>query len=356
MGDWCLIMTDFEALEQEFWQLDRGTPRLHAIRKAIAEADLKQDLDWQFNFRYDYIEESIFCGDRYFALITFPELLNLYENNQELHDDWAKSHNVLVCFRWIVEAVGEFPNISKQEVDSYFKIFKKMLLEQGKSLSIYYMKRSLFYMHVDKNIATADFYRFLREPLDDISDGEALYHDQQAMYYLYINKEEKALKSAKLIFEGKLKASSLPQSTYYDFMRFYLEHENYEQALYYAKLIISNLEVNGNAYYLDVIGSLMSLYSILDIQKGLKLFARNYNLYLQSRNPLLTMEFAIGAYHLFAKTKNFNPPENTPISSMTIQEIVEYFYQSANDLVNKFDSRNGTDDFAKKLYLFDKRS
>ncbi|MDE6005205.1 MAG: hypothetical protein K2G88_07450 [Oscillospiraceae bacterium] len=353
-------MADFLELEQEFWQLDTGTPRLNAMRKAIAEADLKQDLNWQFNFRYDYIEESIFCGDRYFALIVFPELLNLYENNQELHEDLTKSHNVLVCFRWIVEAVGEFPNISKQEVDSYFRLFKKMLLEQGKSLSIYYMKRSLFYMHVDKNIATADFYRFLKAPLDDISDGKALYYDQQAMYYLYINKEEKALKSAKLIFEGKLKASSLPQSTYHDFMRFYLERENYEQALHYAKLIISNSEVNGNEYYLHVIGSLMSLYSILDIQKGLKLFARNYNLYFQSRNPWLKMYFAIGAYHLFDKIANhkinFKSPENTPISSMSVQEIAEYFYQSANDLVNKFDSRNGTDDFAKMLYLFDKRS
>ena len=349
-------MANFEELEQEFWQLDTGTPRLNAMRKAVAEADLKQDLYWQFRFRYDYIEESVFCGDRYFALIVFPEMLNLYENNQELHDDSDASYNVLICFRWIVEAVDEFPNISKQEIDSYFRLFKKMLLEQGKSLSIYYMKRSSFYMDVDKTIATADFYRFLKEPLDDVSDGRALYYNQQVMYYLSIGKEEKALKSAKLIFEGKLKASPLPQSTYHKFMRYYLEHENYEQAVYYAKLIIP--KVNGNAYYLHMIGDIMSLYSVLDIQKGLALFSKNYNLYLQSRNPWLKMHFAIGAYHLFDKIANnkmnFKVPENTPISSMSIQEIAEYFYQTANDFVKQFDSRNGTNFYAKRLYLFNK--
>ena len=349
-------MTEFEALEQEFSNFDTGTPRLHAIRKAIAEADVKQNLYWRFRFRYDYIEESIFCGDRYFALITFPELLNLYENNQELHDDLARSYNVLICFRWIVEAVVEFPNISKQEVDSYFRLFKKMLLEHGKSLSIYYMKRSFFYIHVDKNIATADFYRFLREPLDEISDGKALYYNHQVMYYLSIGKEEKALKSAKLIFEGKLKSSSLPHSTYHKFMKFYLEHENYEKALYYAELIIP--KVNANAYYLHMIGDLMSVYSVCDTQKGLELFSKNYNLYLQSRNPWLKMHFAIGAYHLFHKMANykinFKVSENTPIANMSVQEIEIYFYQSANDFVIKFDSRNGTDFYAKKLYLFHK--
>ncbi|MDE6005204.1 MAG: hypothetical protein K2G88_07445, partial [Oscillospiraceae bacterium] len=287
-------MKNFEELEQEFWQIDRGTPRLQAIREAIIEADLQQDLDWCFWFRYDYIKESIFCGDRYFALITFPELLNLYQTHQELYNYSYVSHDVLICFRWIVEAVVEFPNISKQEIDSYFKLFKKMLLEQGKSLSIYYMKRSYFYLHVDKNIATADFYRFLREPLDDISEGKTFYYHHQVLYYLLMNKEEKALQSAKLIFEGKLQEDFLLEYTYHKFMKFYLEHENYEKALYYAELMIS--KVNGNAYYLHMIGDLMSVYSVCDIPKGLVVFTKNYNFYLQSKNPWLKMHFAIGAY------------------------------------------------------------
>ncbi|MBD5143609.1 MAG: hypothetical protein HDT22_08405 [Ruminococcus sp.] len=349
-------MANFKQLKEEFLKLDTGTPRLTAIRKAIAEADLKQDLDWQFLFRCYYIKESVFCGDEYFALITFPELLNLYENNQKLHHNLDIFRIVQICFIWFLGAVTAFPNISKQEIDNYFRLLKKMLLEQGKSLSVYYMLRSSFYMEVDKTIATADFYRFLKEPLDDFSDCIAF---QQVMYYLSIEKEEKALKSAKLIFEGKLTASPLPQATYHKFMRYYLEHENYEQALYYAKLMIP--KVNGDMYYWHMIGDVMSLYSVLDIQKGLELFSKNYHLYLQSRNPWLKVYFAIGAYHLFDKFDkianskiNFKAPENTPIFSMSIQEIAEYFYQSANDLVKKFDSRNGTDFYAKKLYLFHK--
>ncbi|MBR0483586.1 MAG: hypothetical protein IJJ69_02270 [Oscillospiraceae bacterium] len=353
-------MHELESMEHEFYLFDRGEPRLRRIREAITEADSRNLPEWQFRFRYDYLEESIFCGDRYYAMIIFPEMLSLYEKHESLHQNARTAHDMLICFKWIVEAAPEFPQISRKEIDSYFRLFKKMLIEQGKSLSIYYMKHCLFYMKVDEAIAAADFYRFLEEPLDDVSDGKALYYDQQVMYYLSIDEEEKALESAKLIFAGKLRSNALPQATYHDFIRYYLEREQYPHAVHYA--FLTERRVVCDPYYLDIIGTLLTLYSQTKIPDGVKLFSMHYELYLTSKNPLMKMLFAIGAYHLFRamdKEKHHVILEQLKVARDALvfqnspERIAEHFYQEADSAVQKFDTRNGTDYYARMLHLLD---
>ena len=342
-------MPNFSLTEEEFEQYDRGEARLNAIRQAITEADLANDLHWQFWFRYDYVEESIFCGDRYYALICFPELLKLYQEHGQLQENERIAHSFLIAFKWIVEAAPEFPQISKDEIDSYFREFKKELRKQGKSLSGYYMKRCLFYMHVDKDIAAMCFYRFLDEPLDDSSDGKALYYDQQAEYYLHVGEEEKALHAAKDIFDGKLISSCLPQATYHDFIAYYVKHRRFAEAAELSRRI--EHRVNGDPYYHDIIGTLLTLYAAHDPAHACTLFNRNYPDFQMSKNPWLRVLFAIGASHLFEalqekpefynKIQHFNGSEPAALGAK--------IRETAEDLARKFDARNGTDDFMQLL-------
>ena len=345
-------MPSFEQIESTFSTLDRGVPRLTAIRDAIHEADQQQDISWMFWFRYDYLEESIFCGDRYYAMIIFPEMLSIYDKYPTLQENGRIRRSMLIAFKWIVEAAPEFPQVSREEIDSYFRLFKRRLIEQGCSLSIYYMKRSLFYMHVDRGIAAACFYRFLDAPLDSISDGKALYHDQQVQFYLSVDDEEKALKAAEPIFSGKLTSNSLPHATYHDFIRYYLSRGNYDEASRYARM--TEHRVNGDPYYLDVIGTLLSLAAVTDPAHGAALFNRNYPVFAASKNPWLRMLFLIGAAHLtarFAKDGAF--PENFcwEQNAQTPAETAAWFAKEAEASVQKFDARNGTDDYQQMLRL-----
>lgn len=339
----------FSRMEEEFEQYDRGEARLNAIRDAMREADQEKDLQWQFWFRYDYLEESIFCGDRYYALIIFPELMQLFDANPVLQEDGRCSHSLLIAFKWIVEAAPEFPQISREQIDGYFREFKKRLRREGKSLSIYYMKRSLFYMHVDMDVASMCFYRFLEEPLDDISDGRALFHDQQVIYYLAVNEYEKAMQAAKPIFDGKLRSNSLPQATYLDFVKYYMLHDRIDDALRCAKLILPR--VNGDPYYHDAIGTLMTLYSVYDLPQAVSLFQRNYPDYLESKNPWLRVLFAIGASHLFDALEH-SPEHKAKLrlpQNADPTETAAQIRKTARELAEKFDARNGTNDFMNML-------
>ncbi|MCR4647107.1 MAG: hypothetical protein K5695_17160 [Oscillospiraceae bacterium] len=345
-------MPSFEQLERSFQELDRGVPRLTAMRDAIHEADQQQDMEWMFWFRYDYLEESIFCGDRYYAMIIFPELLSIYDKYPKLQENPRICRSMLVAFKWIVEAAPEFPQVSRAEIDSYFRLFKRRLIEQGCSLSIYYMKRSLFYMHVDRSIAAMCFYRFVDAPLDSISDGKALYYDQQVQFYLFEDDEVKALKAAEQIFSGKLKSNSLPQATYHDFIRYYLYKGNFDEASRYARM--TEHRVTGDPYYLDVVGTLMSLYSVTDPAQGAALFNKNYPVFAASKNPWLRMLFLIGAAHLTARfAKDGAIPESfcipPELSVSGAEELAAWFDREAADNARKFDDRNGTDDYTQML-------
>lgn len=343
-------MPSFEQIERSFSELDRGEARMAVMRNAIREADQQQALTWQFWFRYDYLEESIFSGDRYSALIVFPELLKLYDDHPVLMEDDGCAHSLLICFKWIVEAAPEFPQISREQIDGYFREFKKRLRQQGKSLSIYYMKRLLFYLHVDMSIASMCFYRFLDEELDDISDGRALYFDQQVQYYLAVDEEEKALKAAERIFNGELRSNSLPQATYHDFIRYYMAKGNLDEAMRYAKM--TEHRVNGDPYYHDIIGTLMTLYSESDLRSAAALFNRNYPDFAESKNPWLRVQFAIGAAHLFAHIGD--DPERLSLIRVPHREDVRQLgaelTQIAIEYAGAFDARNGTDDYMQ-MYL-----
>lgn len=344
------MMKSLQLLQQEFAGIESGVPRLNAIRQAFQEADQEQDLYMQFQLRFFYIKESIFCGDRYFAMIVFPQLLALYDEYEEIRNMPECDYNMLVAFKWIVEAAPEFPQISKSEIDGYFRLFKRRLIEHGCSLSIYHMKRCLFYLECDLNIAAADFYRFLDAPLDSISDGRALYYDQQVIYYTRTGNEEKALKAAEPIFSGKMTSNALPQATYHEFIRFYLDRGEYEKALDLASKTLHR--VDQDAYYLDIIGTLMTLYGITEPEKALRIFCRNYPVYMQSKNPKMHMKFAIGAYRMFhalpdgyALPDCFAVPKDSPVSAFgrNIAQIKTHFLTEAKDLAKRFDERNGTE-------------
>ena len=98
------------------------------------------------------------------------------------------------------------------------------------------------------------------------------------------------------------------------------------------------------------------------IPDGLRLFSIHYELYLTSKNPLLKMLFAIGAYHLFRAMdedkhhvilEQLRVARDAALFKNRPEVIAQHFYQAAEEAVKKFDSRNGTDEYAKMLHLLD---
>ena len=76
----------------------------------------------------------------------------------------------------------------------------------------------------------------------------------------------------------------------------------------------------------------------------------------------MKMLFSIGAYHLFSAMneekhhvilEQLRVARDASLFKNPPEVIAQHFYQAAEEAVKKFDSRNGTDEYAKMLHLLD---
>lgn len=101
----------------EYRKAAHGEAKISAMKAAVRQADLEKDIRNQLQIRLDIVEESVFYGDTMDALVTFPQLLAMEEENS----DFVDTYDVLWAFKWILTGATDFPQISLKEIDSYLK-------------------------------------------------------------------------------------------------------------------------------------------------------------------------------------------------------------------------------------------
>ena len=82
-----------------FETLSEGDEKLRYLKKCIVTADHEKNISEALELRYRYIEESIFNGDCFNALIMFPEYMTLFENNTDKHSYLS----FMKAFKWFIE-------------------------------------------------------------------------------------------------------------------------------------------------------------------------------------------------------------------------------------------------------------
>ncbi|MCI7350103.1 MAG: hypothetical protein MSH60_05030 [Ruminococcus sp.] len=314
-----------------------GQPKMRALQTAYAIADNEKNLPMSLHIRYMYINESIFSGDRLGALLIFPEFLAMYDAHPEL-DDPRIDEDVSYAFRWVIEAAGEFYQVSVSQADSWFSEYARRLDEQGISRKIVYMKSSLYYRWIDRKRALSDFKLFMKSPEDGNSDGLALNTDHIVLMKLYQGDEAGALKTAKPIFEGKLPNFNLPHQTMADFADFYLAFGEYDKALDMADKLYPTTK--GDPFFLKSSSIAIEAVTEYDLKRAAEMFSTEYPIFEKSKNPFLRYYFASAAAKLFDR---MSPKGNLP------KGLDGSFYGIAKDLADKFDARNGTSYFNDRL-------
>ena len=68
-----------------FETLSEGAERLRYLKKCILTADHRRNLVEGLDLRYRYIQESVFNGDSFSAMIMFPEYMAMFSANTEKH-------------------------------------------------------------------------------------------------------------------------------------------------------------------------------------------------------------------------------------------------------------------------------
>lgn len=339
---------DPSALRLEYRRTQSGDVRMRAIRSAIAAAEQVNDYENLIHFHHDLIHESVFSGDRYQALIDFPQFLAATEHSPELKQQWL--WDTLWIYKWILEAATEFWQIEKKQILRWFSDYKSALIRNGYSLRTWYEKRAIFYSYCDRAKMRLDFEDFMRAPKDAIGDGTACELDSMVRFYLEIGEREKAIEKAEIIFEKQYRTEEIPCKTYLFLLRDAMQRGLKEEAAQYAKKL--RPLCSGDRFQLEPTGVLLRYDAQTNPEIGLQLYEHNLPLRESSRNPFLCFWFDSGAARLLkaaAEAGLSYPLNGTQTDAAGLQALSDSALENSRAIAEKFDARNRSDCFMSSL-------
>ncbi|MBQ8927782.1 MAG: DUF4026 domain-containing protein [Oscillospiraceae bacterium] len=344
-----------EALLQQIHDMEHGPERLEAIAAAIRQADDESAHYWRIHLRYDYVQESVFHGDNFKAIICFPELLKVFDEHPEYEEDtWD---DIMLAFKWVLDNMTDYYQITREEIERYYEEYSKRCKKFGITERVYYMKLADFLLPIDKERAKEAYDAFRSAAYDRGkrgagSDCKACEANYNMRYSLIFGQEEEALRFAAPILSGELRCAEIPHETYSYLCWHYLYKGDLSEALYYGAL--AERLVNGEPEHLDSIGTLLELYSVTDPNHGWKLLKENVTQYLDCHNPYMQMCFATGAYRVLHALPDeilqditHNPlilslPIKSGSGEVRLKDIHDHFEKTATELSQRFDERNGS--------------
>lgn len=129
---------------------------------------------------------------------------------------YNKLYNYMWYFKWIVPALGDSLNTTKDMIDSANEMMEYYYNNLEISLAMYY--KSLMLQNIemgDVELAKENFKLWQEIENDDfMSDCEACEVTEKVNYYSFIGEYEKALEEAEPILSGKLSCAEVPHITY----------------------------------------------------------------------------------------------------------------------------------------------
>lgn len=348
---------DYYSIMNKYSSLKDGAPQMAAIQKAIELADSEKDYECALRFRYDYIKQSVFDDDSFKAIIMFPQYLSIYDGHEELHKSNFK--DVMWAYKWILNSVTDFYQVSHDDIMNYFEDFKKRIIENGRSLRIYYYLFSEYIEDIDINEYKKIAHKYLNYKRDSLSDCKACELNSEVYYEVYYGSFKKALKKAIPILNGTEECGYVPASTYNSFLDYYNKHNDIESGKKYEQLLAK--EIKTDISFLTEMSSILEYWAIADCNKGIKKFEKYVKLDLKSKNVRDKFNFELGAYKLFKNLKEHTDKdeikllldERFPIYKedgiYKLDEVISYYKSNILYIADRFDKRNGNNYFKDKV-------
>lgn len=340
-----------------FDELPDGEEKLRYLKKCIDEADREKDYTLALDLRYEYIKESVFNGDCYKAVIMFPEYMSLFDKHPDDHD----RESFMIAFKWIIEDIGDFYQVTRDMAESYFDEFKKRCEMYGYSLRTYYMKKMLFYVDSNPKKAKELHELFRKSERDSLSDCEACELSHDIRMELKFGSEEKAVAMLNTMLSKGISCGEVPEVTFGECVKHFTKIGSLYDAEHYASLLMPM--IRGNDNFLMEVSHIILLKSVTEPNEAFTLFCDYFENYLRSRNPKMRFYFEDAAARFFSSISDeehtcieMRLPHSFELYSengeYSLPELIDYFRNSAKDAADKFAKRNG-DNFYNDMLNFE---
>lgn len=328
-----------------------GAEKMEYLKKCIAEADAEQDMEHALHLRYDYIKQSVFHDDGFKALLMFPELMKLFDENPGI----LSPRNFMFAFKWIIARTDRYYQISLEQIDEYFKRFREYIDQFGYTLRTYYKEQYDVYSRIDPDPQSMLDLMELSETFErtEMSDCETCELSERIRCELQFGSFEKGMSLLREMIERGMRCAEQPFATYGTVARELAKKGMYKEAVHYAELFLKGA-AGDELNFINKVADVIEIYTMVDLNKAYELFRRTVHHFTGSKEPYDRFCYADACRRFFGKLKEEGQEElHTNLNSSfewyndegvyNVDEMYENFKEVAEDLSEKFDERNHTD-------------
>ncbi|MCI9079696.1 MAG: hypothetical protein HFH68_12395 [Lachnospiraceae bacterium] len=353
-----------------YYKFVHGREKADAIRYAIQQADLNNDIPYMIYFRQEFCHEAIWYADKIDIYTVFPELLSLIDRYPDKRPASSRHSDIMEDILYIYGIVAldssEYYQIPLEECEKFLNDYKKRFIRAGHSASLPYRYMASFYTTTgDTANAARCFDNFMKcQPDNDRCPG--CLTNSKIHYYLFNNMKEYADMFAAKIEDGTIRCNGGENNSFsllrlkVNYIKYYIIHGDYENAAACADIIRhkDSLEKQFNVWHF-----IMCAYVYSNPGRGMRIYKKYWQEWENERSPYDKFYSYMCAACFFKVLDNqkdkdtvrINAGSSFPLynggNTYKISSLMEYYYKGAEEIAKKFDQRNRTSKFMDELKM-----
>ena len=345
-----------EELLDEASLLEDGPAKVMLLEEAARVADTHGDAELGFVARQDLIHAATFGGYPEKALVAFTWSL--------AHCDRAEGgqlgHSMLWKYKWIANVLPEFPHITLAQIGGVLDDMTARYEKAGMSLRAVHKLRCGTAMGMgDRSAARAHHRAWQQAPADAVSDCAACERNHRVKYLFFQGKDEQGLAHAGPILQGRLRCAEIPHATLAHVLLPLVRLGRLEEAMAYHRQGLRL--VTRNRSFVREVAMHMTFLALTDnLGHAVRLLERHLPWALEKEGQARRFDFFLAARlvldRLAASGKSavrLRLPQGFALHSESgkydVGELADWFDADLQALAARFDARNGTDRFARRI-------
>ncbi|MBD0372074.1 MAG: hypothetical protein ICV60_14630 [Pyrinomonadaceae bacterium] len=337
-------------------QLPEGDEKIMILEEAVRLADTLDDVKLQYDAREAFIEAAYFGGIPEKALVAYAWCLAQYDRDPAGFWEWR----ILWRYKWMVNVICDFPQISREQIYEMLDDMERRFRSAGRGLKAIYKYRYRTERFFGNREEALRFYQLSEQSRrDDLTDCVACETDGKVAHQLYLGNDELALRLAEQLIRGRDKCRSVPHRTYSRLLVPLLRMGQREKAWDFH--VRGYYMIARDRVMLDYLCDhfvFLSLYG--DLESAARIFEKHYRWTEEVTNTYERFLFYRAAWLFLEKAEEagmnaleLQLPHSFPLyeaaRSYDTARLKEWFKARAQQMAARFDARNGTDFFTKRL-------
>lgn len=344
-------------LSSQYQRLPYGAARAAANRAAVAEADqagipyyriaMRKDLAWALAMGDDPATALPVCAEFFALLEEYPGAFPSSSNN-----------DVIGVANVATYVANSLPQIPLEQWRALLDQFREKVQLYGLGEQIWQMQACSFYMETGDRVRAREHYEAFRaSPRDSCSGCEACEISNAAEFLLWSGCRDQAEELIRPVLEGNLVCEDQPQSILSTLIDDDLNRGDLQAAAEKAQRLV-RIACRDRSD-LAHIGAVLRCRAYIEPDLSVGLLEKGIRWSIGMWDQRLLFQFYLGVWIFFSKLEEKKAvvslllPKQFPLyredGCYLCRELAAWFQRQAIDIGRRFDDRNGSDGFARKL-------